>query len=162
MAQAERYSITRRAILSGGLATVSAVIVPTAAAAAPAPIPDPIFAAIEAHSRAYDGIVAIVDALAEAEDAVSTARRGMLRAAKRQLAAIYAEEGRLGRIEREATDCFVATVPQTLHGAAAALRYVRERFDQGYPMCEEDGYMALLASTEQAICRAAGLPAPAL
>jgi len=34
---------------------------------------------------------------------------------------------------------------------------VRERFDEGYTMCEEDGYTALLTSTEQAICRAAGI-----
>jgi hypothetical protein len=54
----------------------------------------------------------------------------------------------------EATERFVATVPQTLHGAAAALAYVRERYDQGYPMCEEEECMTLIASTEQAICRA--------
>ena len=33
------------------------------------------------------------------------------------------------------------TVPASLTGAAAALRYVRERYDVGqYPMYEENGY----------------------
>jgi hypothetical protein len=49
-------------------------------------------------------------------------------------------------------------VPQTLHGAAAALAYVRERYDQGYPMCEEEACMTLLASTEHAIRAALPLP----
>lgn len=162
MAQADRDSITRRSLISGAMALVPATTLPAPAAAPPArttaaPAADPIFAAIEAHRRAYDGIVAIVDLLADAEDAVHNAKRGTRRAAKQHLAAIYAEDGRLGRIEREAAERFVATIPQTLHGAAAALRYVRERFDEGYPMCEEDGYMTLLASIEQAICRAAGV-----
>ncbi len=43
--------------------------------------------------------------------------------------------------------------------AAAALRYVRGRFDAGeYAMYEEDGYRTLQFSAEYAICHAAGLP----
>jgi hypothetical protein len=53
------------------------------------------------------------------------------------------------------------TVPASLNGAAAALRYVRERYDVGqYLMYEEDGYRLLLFSTERAICAAAGLAVP--
>lgn len=52
-------------------------------------------------------------------------------------------------------------MPQALPAAAAALAYVRVRYAEGYPMCEEEECMALLASIEQAICRAAGLPIPA-
>jgi hypothetical protein len=53
------------------------------------------------------------------------------------------------------------TVPASLTGAAAALRYVRERYDVGqYPMYEEDGYRLLLFSTERVICAAAGLAVP--
>jgi hypothetical protein len=53
------------------------------------------------------------------------------------------------------------TVPASLTGAAAALRYVRERYDLSqYPMYEEDGYRLLLFSTERAICAAAGLAVP--
>jgi hypothetical protein len=49
-------------------------------------------------------------------------------------------------------------VPASLNGAAAALRYVRERYEVGhYPMYEEDGYRLLLFSAERAICAAAGL-----
>ena len=50
------------------------------------------------------------------------------------------------------TDRIVATVPRTLAGAAACLRYVRERFvADGFGLYEEDGYRALLFSTECAI-----------
>jgi hypothetical protein len=50
------------------------------------------------------------------------------------------------------------TVPVSLRGAAAALHYVRERYEVGrYPMYEEDGYRLLLFSTERAVCAAAGL-----
>jgi hypothetical protein len=52
-------------------------------------------------------------------------------------------------------------VPASLNGAAAALRYVRERYDTGqYPMYEEDGYRLLLFSTECVICAIAGLAVP--
>jgi hypothetical protein len=52
-------------------------------------------------------------------------------------------------------------VPASLNGAAAALRYVRERYDIGqYPMHEEDGYRLLPFSTECVICATAGLAVP--
>jgi hypothetical protein len=51
-------------------------------------------------------------------------------------------------------------VPQTLHGAAAALAHVRTHSAAGCPMCEEEECMALLGSIERAICRAARLPPP--
>jgi hypothetical protein len=63
---------------------------------------------------------------------------------------------RLGRIESDAVDRLVETVPQTLQGAAAALAYVRERFEQGYPMCEEETSMALIASIEDCLRHAVG------
>jgi hypothetical protein len=49
----------------------------------------------------------------------------------------------------------ITTIPQTLEGAAAALRYVRELFErEKYPLCDDDGYRALLYSIESAINRA--------
>jgi hypothetical protein len=52
-------------------------------------------------------------------------------------------------------------VPASLIGGAAALRYVRERYDAGQnPMYEEDGYRLLLFSTARAICAAAGIAVP--
>ena len=64
---------------------------------------------------------------------------------------------RLGRrVRRVAT-----TVPGSLNGAALALQYVRTCYEVGqYPLYEEDGYRLLLASTERAICTAAGLAIP--
>jgi hypothetical protein len=47
------------------------------------------------------------------------------------------------------------TLPATLAGAVAVLRYVRERFRRdNYALYEEDGYRVLLLSTERAISRA--------
>jgi hypothetical protein len=156
MAQAERNSITRRSLFSGALALVPVTLVRAAAPATPA-TPDPIFAAIDAHRRAYAQLDAFLHGLADIEQAAWHAPRGKRRAANRRLAEAYKNERRLGDIEHDAIEAFVATVPQTLHGAAAALRYVRERYDEGEAMCEEEDCMTLLASIEQAICRAAGL-----
>jgi hypothetical protein len=156
-------------LLSGiaALATNPAPLLPAASVATPAATaaalptaPDPIFAAIAAHVRAYDHVNAILDAVADAEDALDTAKRGTRRAVRKRYAEVRAEEGRLGRIESDAIDRLVATVPQTLQGVAAALAYVRERYEQGYPMFEEDTYMEFLASIEHSVCSAAGLPAP--
>jgi hypothetical protein len=47
-------------------------------------------------------------------------------------------------------------VPQTLDGALAALRYVRERCSRGITVCEEDGCEAFLASLEGCLVRAIG------
>jgi hypothetical protein len=161
MAQAKRDSITRRALLSGAAAVPLAAI-PASIRAAPNPAvaPDPILAAIAAHRRAYDDLDAFADELPAAEQAAWHAPRGRRRAANKRLKEAYAAQGRFCDILDDATERFVATVPQTLAGAAAALAYVRELYADGYPMCEEEECMALLASTEAAICRAAGLPVP--
>jgi hypothetical protein len=162
MAKAEPRSITRRSLVAAlalpAIAAVPAAVIP--AVSAPAAEPDPVFAAIEAHRRAYDDLDAFADELAAAEQAAWHAPRGQRRAANKRLKEAYAAQGRLCDILDDATARFVATVPHTLAGAAAALAYVRELYADGYPMCEEEECMTLLASTEAAICRAAGLPVP--
>src|SRR3954452_1555326 len=180
MAQAKHDSITRRAWLSGLSLSVAANAVAVAAPALPSPDfaaassglpaaapsglqppppPDPIFAAIESHRRAYAALDAFVPELADIEQAAWHAPRGKRRAANRRLRQAYAEERRLGDTLSDAADRFAATVADTLLGAAAALAYVRGHHAQGYPMCdEEDDFVKLLASIETTICRAAGLP----
>jgi len=175
MAEAEPRSITRRSLVAALALPAVAVLPVVPALSAPALAapdfagapsglhaePDPIFAAIEQHRRAYDDLNAFADELAAAEQAAWHAPRGRRRAANKRLKEAYAAQGRLCDILDDATARFVAIVPQTLAGAAATLAYVRERYAQGYPMCEEEEEcMTLLASTECAICRAAGLPAP--
>jgi hypothetical protein len=125
-----------------------------------APDPDPIFAAIAAHARAYAAFDAVLDDLAVAERAAWHAPRGGRRAARKRLAEAYAAERRFGQMETDAVARLVATVPQTLPGAAAGLAYVRGHFAHGYPLCDDDGLMALLGGTEEVIRRAAGLPSP--
>jgi hypothetical protein len=162
MAEAEPRSITRRSLVAA-LALTAIPALPVAvipALSAPAAEPDPVFAAIEAHRRAYAALDAFISELADIEQAAWHAPRGQRRAANKRLKEAYAEERRLGDILGDATERFVATMPRTLQGAAAALAYVRERYAEGYPMCEEEECMTLLASTEAAICRAAGLPVP--
>jgi hypothetical protein len=162
MAKAEPRSITRRSLVAAlalpVLPALPVAVIP--ALSAPAPEPDPIFAAIAAHRRAYDDLNAFADELAAAEQAAWHAPRGQRRAANRRLKEAYAAQGRLCDILDDATGRFVATIPQTLQGAAAALAYVRELYAEGYPMCEEEECMALLASIEHAICKAAGLAVP--
>jgi hypothetical protein len=118
------------------------------------PEPDPIFAAIDAHTRACAELEAHVPVLAAAEQAAWHAPRGQRRASNRSLKEEYAAQGRFCDLLGQATERFVATVPDTLQGAAAALAYVREHYAEGYPVCEEEEAIALMASIETAIRRA--------
>jgi hypothetical protein len=96
-----------------------------------------------------------------AERELRLASKGRRAALEARLADLCEAEGRLGGIEMKASLRLAKTVPASLTGAAAALRYVRERYDVGqYPMYEEDGYRLLLFSTERAICASAGLAVP--
>ena len=122
--------------------------------------PDPVFAAIEPHTRAYADLNAFLGELAAVEQAAWHAPRGQRRAANKRLSDAYATERRFGDRESDAFARLVATVPQTLHGAAAMLAYVRAHCEQGCPMSEEDETIALLGSIECAVCKAAGLPMP--
>ena len=166
MAKAEPRSITRRSLVAAlalpvipALPAITALPAPSLPAAMPPP--DPVFAAIEAHVRAFRAFNAVLDALAVAETQAWHAPRGARRAANKRLKQARADESHFGNEESGAVARLVATVPQTLHGAAAVLAYVREHLDQGYPMCgEEEETIALLASIECAVCRAAGLPVP--
>src|SRR4051812_37793950 len=180
MAQAKHDSITRRSLFGALAIPVAAVplaATPAAALAAPdfayassglqapaiSPKPDPIFAAIEAHRRAYEALDAFVPQLAEAEQAAWHAPRGKRRAANRRLKEAYAQERRRGDVLSDAEDCFATTVADTLPGALAAIAYVRDHHAQGYPMCDEqEDFVTLLASIETTIRRASGLPLPAV
>src|ERR1044072_3582663 len=170
MAQAKRESITRRGILSAltllpaaaGLAASDAGAAPLALPAPPAPDvagvssglqppPDGIFAAIEAHARACAELEGFAETLAQAEQTAWHAPRGKRRAANKRLKEVEAAQGLLCDALSEATERFAATVPDTLAGAAAALAYVREHYTHGYPVCEEEEFITLIGSTEQAI-----------
>jgi hypothetical protein len=164
MAQARHDSITRRTLLSGAAAAVPAVVLPPTVIAAPAATPaaipaviapDPIFAAIEAHVRAYGEFIAVLDDLAVAEKTAWHASRGAKRTANKRLAAAYRAETRFSNLEGDALERLVETTPQTLHGAAAVLRYIRERYEGRHSM-DEDDLMTLLASIERAISRPLG------
>src|SRR3954467_2747631 len=154
MAQAGRDSITRRSLFSGALAVPIGVAIPACATPRP-PERDPIFAAIEAHRYAYAELNAFLGELAAAERTAWHAPRGKRRAANRRLAEAYKTERHFGDIEHQAFAQFIRTVPHTLDGAVAALRYVSERFHAG-DACEDDECVTLLGSIEQAICRVTG------
>jgi hypothetical protein len=168
MAKAEPRSITRRSLVAAlalplipALPSAATSALPAPSLSAAAPTPDPVFAMIEAHVRAFRAFNTVLDVLAVAETQAWHAPRGQRRAANKRLKQARADESHFGNEESDAVARLVATVPQTLHGAAAVLAYVREHFEQGYPMCgEEEETIALLASIECAVCRAAGLPAP--
>lgn len=160
MAQAESHSITRRSPVAGSAVAIPVVALASVPVLAGEAASDPILAVIDDHRRAYADVIALL----AAQDATDQALREADAAARPQLEArladLCAAEGPLGLAEMRAAVRLAETVPETLAGAAAALRYVRERFADDYAMYEEDGYRALLLSTECAICRAAGLSAP--
>jgi hypothetical protein len=156
-------ALRRRQFVTGGAAAALAAAV-TASRAASDPVPeasDPILAAIDGHRRDFEELGRLLAEQDAAERELRRARKGSRAALEAQLADLCEAEGLLGRIEMQASLRLAKTVPASLTGAAAALRYVRERYDVGqYPMYEEDGYRLLLFSTERAICAAAGLAVP--
>lgn len=156
MAKAEARSITRRSLFAA-LALPVVPALPDAALPLPEsqPVPEPVFALIEAHKRAYAEFIAVLDDLAIAEQAAWHAPRGKRRAANAALKQAYAAERHFGELESDAMQHLLATVPQTLDGAVAVLRYVRDWFEQGHTIEEED-CVTLIGSIERAICRAAG------
>ena len=155
-------ALRRRQFVTGGAAALAAAVTASGAASVPVPeAPDPILAAIEDHRRDFEELQRLLAEQDAAERELRRARKGRRAALEAQLADLCEAEGALGCAEMKASLRLAKTVPASLTGAAAALRYVRERYDVGqYPMYEEDGYRLLLFSTERAICAAAGLAVP--
>lgn len=153
----ESVRLTRRTALTGPLA---AICTPRAAAS---PVPsDPIFAAIEAHRRVYAEILTLLDAQTAADRAVQHADVITRPALEARLDELCRAEGPLGRLENRASKRMAATVPDTLEGAVAVLRYLRELFARDdYAPFEDDGYRTLLNSTERAIVRHVTVNTPA-
>ena len=172
MSQADSAYTTSRSILRAGLLLRrrqfvtggAAILAVTASWGAPAPVPeaaDPILDAIEGHRRNFEELRRLLAEQDAVERELRRAPRGRRADPEAQLAGLCEAEGPLGCAEMKASLRLAKTVPASLTGAAAALRYVRERYDVGqYPMYEEDGYRLLLFSTERAICAAAGLVVP--
>jgi hypothetical protein len=154
--------LRRRQFVTGGAAALAAAVTASRAASVPVPgAPDPILAAIEGHRQDFEELGRLLAEQDAAERELRRASKGRRAALEARLADLCEAEGRLGRIEMKASLRLAKTVPASLTGAAAALHYVRERYDVGqYPMYEEDGYRLLLFSTERAICAAAGLAVP--
>ena len=155
-------ALRRRQFVTGGAAVLAGAITASRAASVPVPeAPDPILAAIEGHRRDFEELRRLLAEQDTAERELRRARKGRRAALEALLADLCEAEGPLGCAEMKASLRLAKTVPASLTGAAAALRYVRERYDIGqYPMYEEDGYRLLLFSTERAICAAAGLAVP--
>jgi hypothetical protein len=156
-------ALRRRQFVTGGaVAALAAAVTASRAASVPVPeAPDPILAAIEDHRRDFEELGRLLAEQDAAERELRRARKGRRAALEARLADLCEAEGALGCAEMKASLRLAKTVPASLTGAAAALRYVRERYDVGqYPMYEEDGYRLLLFSTERAICAAAGLAVP--
>ncbi|HLG82506.1 MAG TPA: hypothetical protein VKY22_15935 [Bradyrhizobium sp.] len=155
-------ALRRRQFVTGGAALLVGAITasrPEIVSASTAPYP--IEHAIEGHRHLFEELRRLLAEQDAAERRLFCSPRGRRAALEAQLALLCEAEGALGRAEMKASLRLAQTVPASLNGAAAALRYVREHYDFGqYPMYEEDGYRLLLFSTERAICAAAGLEVP--
>jgi hypothetical protein len=109
-------AMNRRAILAG--AASAAVAIPTAAA----PMPDPIFAAIEAHRAAWAAL-----------------EKDCSRLSDESTPEAEAEFYRLNDAVEEAAGSLVETQPTTMAGAVTLLRHVAEHEDKGDTIdCLED------------------------
>lgn len=152
MAQAGSCFIIRRHLVAASAAMIPAAVGPSLPARACAS--DPIFAAIDAHRRVYAEILTLLDALTAADRAVQQADALARPALEARLDELCRAEGPLGRLEIRASRRMAATVPETLDGAVAVLRYLRDLFARDdYAPFEDDGYRTLLFSTERAIAR---------
>ena len=152
-------ALRRRQFVAGGAAILAGAITASRAESVAGPVvTDPILGAIEEHRRAFDELGRLLAEQDAAERELRRAPKGRRTELQARLARLCDAEGALGRAEMKASLRLAGTVPASLRGAAAALHYVRERYEVGhYPMYEEDGYRLLLSSTERAICAAAGL-----
>ena len=155
-------TLRRRQFVTGGAAIMAAAVTASRAESFPVPeAPDPILDAIEGHRRVFEELRRLLAEQDATERELRRAPRSMRGALEAQLVGLCEAEGQLGCAESKASLRLAKTVPVSLTGAAAALRYVRERYEIGqYPMYEEYGYRLLLFSTELAICAAAGLAVP--
>jgi hypothetical protein len=109
-------NINRRALVAG--AASAAVAIPAAAA----PMPDPIFAAIEAHRAAWAALEKDCSQLSDASTPEAEA-----------------EFDRLNDAVEEAAGTLVDTQPTTMAGAVALLRHVAEHEGRGDTFDLEDG-----------------------
>lgn len=144
MAQAERDFITRRAVIAAS----AAALMPDIAVAST----DPIFAAIAAHWRTYSNILVLLDAQRAADEALQQADDLTRPSLQARLDELCRAEGPLGKIEMRASDRLIETVPSTLDGAIAVLRYLRGLFERDkYAPIEDEGYRRLMGSIERGI-----------
>jgi hypothetical protein len=152
-------ALRRRQFVTGGAAMLASAVTSPRAETFPAQgATDPILDAIEGHRRAFEELGRLLAELDAAERELRHGPKGRRTELQARLAGLCDAEGALGRAEMKASLRLAGTAPASLRGAAAALHYVRERYEVGhYPMYEEDGYRLLLLSTERAICAAAGL-----
>ena len=152
-------ALRRRQFVAGGAAMLASAVTSSRAERSPAPgATDPILDAIEGHRRAFEELGRLLAEQDAAERELRHAPKGRRTELQARLAGLCDAEGALGRAEMKASLRLAGTVPASLIGAAAALHYVRDRYELGhYPMYEEDGYRLLLFSTERAVCAAAGL-----
>jgi hypothetical protein len=157
-------ALRRRQFVTGSAAALASAVTVTASRATSVHVldpSDPILDAIEGHRRDFAELRRLLAEQDAAERELRCARKGRRAELEARLAGLCEAEGPLGCAEMKASLRLAKTVPASLNGAAAALRYVRERYDIGqYPMYEEDGYRLLLFSIERAICAAAGLAVP--
>jgi hypothetical protein len=149
MAQADSQSTTDRAILRGPETFVAAkAVVSRSEVPAPAPVvvtgpdaSDPIFAAIEAHSRELDRQNRTIEAICAAEDRHK------------------AEERDAWHRYEEASVALLSTKPTTLAGVIALMNYVALPECSGPGVCETILDGARLSSNREAAAAAEQFPA---
>jgi hypothetical protein len=147
---------TSRRSLVVGAAAMPALAVPAVAAIEP----DEIYAAIEAHSRAYDRYIAALHAadVKDLEEIEGDPERA-------------AEIVRIDQLKKVADDAsteerrllwdLVSTVPDTFMGVTAVLAYLRTKENGSLGTLMDVEYIEqLLLSVEYTICAHAGLPEP--
>lgn len=137
------HHTSRRAILAGAAAVALPVNVAHGAQALPGELParpaDPIFAAIDAHRSAVADFMAAVKAESRLEEALPRERRkSTITAYERTIVETddprwIESEIRIDQTGDAMEDAAIAILdiePETLQGAAAALRYMVEHIDE--------------------------------
>ncbi|MGY4601746.1 hypothetical protein ACVW16_000158 [Bradyrhizobium sp. USDA 4474] len=155
-------AVRRRQFVTGGAAILAGVFTPSwVESVGASTAPDPILDAIESHRRVFEELGRLLAEQDAAERELRRAPCGKRAELEARLSGLCEAEGALGRAEMKASRQLAGTVPGSLKGAAAALKYVRDCYEVGQcPLYEDAGYRLLLLSTERAICAALGLAIP--
>jgi hypothetical protein len=139
-------NISRRNAINTLVGAAGLSVIPVAAGAM---TPDPIFAAIARHKASNAALEQVLDGMTNCQE-----EHGF--GASPELEEWYRREAEAGAADDDALHEMLGTVPTTLSGVVALLRYISQEHDEGNPILDNDGE-ELLSTTISALVAIGGV-----